>query len=120
MIKKTITYTDYDGNERTEDFWFHLSKAELLELNYSLEGGLEIFLEKIISSSNTREIVAMFKKIILMAYGEKSFDGRRFVKSEDATLQFTQTEAYSQLFVEILSDPDKATELIKGMIPSQE
>ncbi len=117
MLKKTITYTDYNDQKRTEDFWFHLTKTELIELDASNEGGLETTIRKIIKETDTKRIVELVKALILKSYGEKSADGKRFIKSEDATTAFTQTEAYSQLFVDLISDASQMTAFFKGIIP---
>ena len=118
MIKKTINYVDYDGNERTEDFYFNLSKAELVEMNLSTEGGLESMIKKIVAERNFPRIVELFKKIILKAYGEKSPDGKRFVKSEELSNAFSQTEAYSNLFMELAGDAELAANFINGVVPA--
>lgn len=117
MLKKTITYTDYNDQKRTEDFWFHLTKTELIELDASNEGGLETTIRKIIKETDTKRIVELVKTLVLKSYGEKSADGKRFIKSEEATTAFTQTEAYSQLFVDLISDASQMTAFFKGIIP---
>lgn len=117
MLKKRIKYTDYDGNEREEDFYFNLTKAEITEMELSTEGGLQNMIEKIIDAKDTPQIIQFFKKIILMAYGEKSPDGRRFIKSEDLSTAFTQTPAYSELFMELATDDVAASAFINGIIP---
>lgn len=117
MLKKTITYTDYDGEKRTEDFFFYLSKAELIEMQYSENGGLEKLLEKIMKEKDTKRMMELFKKIILKAYGEKSLDGRRFIKNPELTEAFTQTEAYSELFMELATDDKAASDFINGVLP---
>lgn len=117
MLKKTITYTDYDGNERTEDFYFNLSKAELLEMEMSTNGGLEKFCQKIISEKDTKRMMEMWKDLILKSYGEKSLDGKRFIKNQELVDSFTQTEAYSELFMELASNADTAAAFVKGIIP---
>ena len=117
MLKKTITYTDYDGNERTEDFYFNINKAEAAELELSTTGGLSGMIEKISQTQDIPEIIKIFKKLILMAYGEKSPDGKRFVKSEELSKAFSETEAYPELFMELASDPDKAAKFFEGIIP---
>lgn len=117
MLKKAITYTDYEGNDRTEEFYFNLSKAELLEMELSTTGGLEKQINKIISSQDAPQIITMFKDIILKAYGEKSADGKRFIKSKELSDAFAQTEAYSELFMELATDADKAAEFINGIVP---
>ena len=117
MLKKTITYTDYDGNERTEDYYFNLSKAELLEMEMSTNGGLEKFCQKIIAEKDTKRMMEMWKELILKSYGEKSLDGKRFIKSQELVNSFTQTEAYSELFMELASNADTAAAFVKGIIP---
>lgn len=119
MLKRTISYTDYDGNQRSEDFYFNLTKAELAEMELSTEGGLEVMLQNIISARDIPRITAMFKKLILMAYGQKSPDGRRFIKDKALTDEFTQTEAYSELFVDLITDEEHAIEFVKGILPAE-
>lgn len=119
MIKKTITYEDYNGTERVEDFYFNLSKAELTEMELSTEGGYASMLNKIINSKSLPDLMAEAKKLILKAYGEKSTDGRRFVKSEELSLAFSQTEAYSQLFTQFISDADMASKFVNGVMPAE-
>lgn len=119
MLKKTIKYTDYNGEERTEDFYFNLTKAELTELELRQSGGLKALLEKIIAERDQDKLVTLFKKIILMAYGEKSLDGRRFIKSEELTKAFTETEAYSELFMELVTDSKAAAAFVNGIIPEE-
>lgn len=117
MLKKTIKYTDYNGVERVEDFYFNLSKAEITEMELSVDGGMSNMLESIVNSNNNKEIVGMFKEIILKAYGEKSEDGKRFIKNKEITEGFAQTEAFSELFVELALNEDKAAEFVKGILP---
>ena len=117
MLKKTITYTDYNGNERTEDFYFNLTKAELSEMELSVNGGMTELIQQIINTHDNAEIVKIFKKIILASYGEKSTDGKRFIKSDELRTAFEQTEAYSELFMELISDEQKAAVFINGIIP---
>ena len=118
MFKKTITYTDYNGNERTEDFYFNLSKAELMEMEMSMPGGMKAMLERIISAQDTGKIIETFKKILLKAYGEKSEDGKRFIKSPELSKAFSETEAYSIMFTELAQDATKASEFVNGIVPS--
>lgn len=118
MIKKTMTYTDYEGVERTEEFNFNLSKAELLEMELGKTGGLTKMLKKIVEAQDNAAIVKIFKDLILMSYGEKSADGKRFVKSEELSVAFSQTEAYSQLFMELATDADAAAAFVNGIMPS--
>ena len=118
MIKKTITYVDYNGTERTEDFYFNLSKAELMEMEMGTKGGLTEELQRIINTQDTPEIIKVFKGLLLKSYGQKSPDGKRFIKSEELSEEFEQTEAYSQLFMELATDDKKASDFVNGIIPS--
>lgn len=118
MIKKTIAYEDYDGNKREESFYFNLTKTELTEMEMSASGGLAQMIQKIIEAQDGGRIIAVFKELILKAYGEKSPDGRRFIKSKELSEAFSQTPAYDQLFMELATDADKASEFVKGVIPA--
>jgi len=117
MLKRTMTYTDFDGNERTEDFYFNLSKAEVTEMQMGVDGGLSEMLKKIVDSPDNKEIIKIFKEFLLKAYGEKSPDGRRFVKSAELSKAFSETEAYSELFMELANDADAAAKFITAVIP---
>ena len=118
MLKKTITYTDYDGNERTEDFYFNLSKAEVTAMEWSTEGGIQKSLGKIISDQDGKGTVDVIRNLILTAYGEKSLDGKRFIKSNELSEAFSHTEAFSDLFMELLTDADLAAAFVNGILPS--
>ena len=118
MLKETIKYTDYNGVERTEDFWFHLSKAELMEWEMGTTGGLTEMIKRIVDAQDAPAIIKIFKELVLKAYGQKSPDGKRFIKSEELATEFSQTEAYSQLFVELATDADKAAAFVNGIMPS--
>jgi hypothetical protein len=117
MLKKTITYQDYNGVEQTEDFYFNLSKAELVELELSRQGGLMESLKKIIADKDGAVIISEFKKIVLMAYGEKSADGKRFIKNDEVREAFSQTEAYSNLFFELATNEGEAAQFINAIVP---
>ena len=117
MLKKTIAYKDYDNNERVEDFYFHLSKAEILEMEYGTTGGMTKIIEQMVATQDTARIMKMFKEIIMRSYGEKSLDGKRFIKSPELAEAFIQTEAYSNLFMELIQDPEKFAQFIKAVIP---
>lgn len=119
MLKKNIKYVDYDGNERAEDFYFNLNKAEVIELQLGTVGGLTKTLEKIVQEKDASRIIEYFKTLILKAYGEKSADGRRFIKSQELRDAFEQTEAYSELFMELASDAKMAAEFINGVLPKE-
>ena len=118
MLKKTINYTDYNGMERKEDFYFNLNKAEVAEMELSTEGGLAEMIQKIVSSKDTPSIVKIFKDLILKAYGEKTPDGKRFVKSKELSDTFAQTEAYSELFMELATDAETASAFVNGIMPT--
>ena len=118
MLKKTITYTDYNNNERTEDFYFNLTKAELMEMEMSTNGGLAEMINKIVASQDAPAIIKIFKELVLKAYGEKSLDGKRFIKNDDIREEFSQTEAYSQLFMELATDADAAAAFVNGLMPA--
>lgn len=118
MLKKSIKYTDYNDVERTEDFYFNLSKAELMEMEMSTAGGLAETITKIVAAQDQPAIIKLFKELILKAYGEKSADGKRFMKSDELSAAFSQTEAYSELFMELSTDSDKAAEFVNNIIPA--
>lgn len=117
MLKKTVTYVDYNGVERTEDFYFNLSKAEVAEMELSVEGGFSKMLEEIVKSNDNARILELFKEMVLKAYGEKSTDGRRFVKSKELAEAFSQTEAYSEIFMELAMDEKAAAAFVNGIMP---
>lgn len=117
MLKKTITYIDYNGVQRTEDHYFNLSKAEIMEMEMSTTGGLAEMIQKIVAAQDSPAIIKIFKELILKAYGEKSPDGKRFIKSEEISTAFSQTEAYSQLFMELATNSDAAAEFVNGIVP---
>ena len=119
MLKKTITYTDYNENERTEDFYFNLTEAEIEEMEMSINGGLTSMIQRIVASQDNATIIKIFKDIILKSYGVKSLDGRRFEKSEQISREFEQTPAYSELFVELTRDAKKAADFFNAIIPKQ-
>lgn len=117
MLKKTVKYVDYDGNERSEDIYFNLTKAEVMEMELGTTGGMQKMLEKIVAAQDSKQIISVFKDIILRSYGEKSADGRRFIKNQEITDAFAQTEAYSDLFMELATNADAASEFINGIVP---
>jgi hypothetical protein len=119
VLKKTITYKGVDGKtEFTEDFYFHLSKAELVELETSRPGGLSEWVKRIVATEDVTEIVPEFKKLLLLTYGKRSDDGRRFIKTQQLRDEFASTEAFSELFIELCSDADKAAQFVNGIMPS--
>lgn len=117
MLKKTIKFTDYNGLERSETYYFNLSKAEILEMEMSTTGGFADMVQKIVEIQDMPGLIKIFKELILKAYGEKSPDGKRFIKSKELSEAFSQTEAYSNLFMELATDSNAASDFIKGIIP---
>lgn len=117
MLKKKIKYTDYNGEIQEEVFYFNLTKAEVVELELSTTGGMKNLIEQITNTRDMPKLIALFKKLIKMSYGEKSLDGKRFIKSSELSDAFTQTEAYSELFMELATDDKAATEFVNGILP---
>jgi hypothetical protein len=118
VLKKTIRYEDFNGDEAVEDFYFHLSKAELVEMEMSHQGGMHQHLQNIVDSQDGKAIMAEFKELILSAYGKRSEDGKRFIKNQALRDEFVSTEAYSQLFFELCTQADKAAEFVNGVVPA--
>ena len=119
MLKKIITYTDYNGVERTEPSYFNLSKAELMEMELGVTGGMTEMLDKIIAAKDAPSLMKTFKEMIMKSYGIKSDDGKRLIKSEELSIAFTQTEAYSVLFMELITDDKAAADFVNGIIPNE-
>ena len=113
MLKKTISYEDYNGTKREEDFYFNLTETELAEMQLEVTGGLDTMLQAIIKAQDIPTIAKLFK------HGQKSPDGRRFIKSDELSTEFSQTEAYNVLYMELSQDAEKAAEFIKGIIPAK-
>lgn len=122
MIAENIKYVDYNGVERNEKFFFNLSKAELMEMELGTTGGLSETIQRIIQTQDSPQIIKIFKELLLKAYGEKSADGKRFIKVDEngrrLALDFSQTEAYSKLFMRLATDADYAAKFVKGIIPA--
>lgn len=118
MFKKTMTFTDYKGVERTETFLFNMSKADIARMELGTTGGLAEKLQVLIDKKDAPEIMKFFEEFIRMAYGEMSADGRRFIKSEELANEFAQTEAYSDLYMELVTDSEAAARFVNGVIPS--
>ena len=117
MLKETITYVDYNGTERTEDHYFNLTEAELMEMEMSTTGGLAEMIQRIVAAQDSPAIVKIFKDLVLKAYGQKSPDGRRFIKNDELKEEFSQTEAYSKLFMKLATDADAAARFVNGIMP---
>lgn len=118
MYKLPMTYVDFDGNTRNEDFYFHLSKTELVEMQASVMGGMEQHLRKIVNEQDKKRLIELFKDLIYRSYGEKSLDGKHFVKSKEISDAFTYTNAYSDLFIKLVSDTEFAIEFVNAVIPA--
>lgn len=117
MLKKTIEFEDFNGETKSESFYFHLSKAELVEMEMSMPGGMGEYLKAIVENGNGGEIIREFKKIVLGAYGQRSPDGSRFIKNQQIREDFESHPAYSVLFMEIMTDSEKAAEFVNGIVP---
>ena len=118
MLKKTITYTDYNGTERTEDFYFNLSKAEITEMELSMEGGMRAYIQKIIAAKSQLALVTLFKEIVMKAYGKKSADGRLFMKNDAIRAEFEAHPAYSMIYMDLVTDEAKASAFVNGIMPT--
>lgn len=118
MLKKTITFTDFNGVEKKKDYRFHLSKAELMEMEIGTTGGYAEMIQKIVDTQDGPQLIKIFKELVLKAYGELSPDGERFIKSEELSTAFSQTEAYSQIFMELATNDIAASEFISGIMPA--
>lgn len=117
MLKKTITYVDFNGVERTEDFYFNLTKAEIAEMELEVPGGMTTMIERITKTQDTPSLIKVFKDLILRSYGKKSDDGRRFIKNAELIDEFKDSEAYSELFMELATDADAAAAFVNGITP---
>ena len=120
MLKKTVTYVDYDGVERTESFYFNLSESEIVEMELGVDGGWRERMQRIIDSKDAPTLMREFKNLIMMSYGKKSDDGRRFIKSKEISDAFVQTEAYNKIFMELVTDDKAAANFANGIIQSAE
>ena len=120
MYAKTIKYTDFFGTEKSEEFLFNISKSEIFDLQFSTNGGIEAMIRSIISNRDTNEMGKIFKKIILMSYGEVSSDGKKFLKSEERSKEFEQSAAYDALYTELLTNAQAASDFVNNVIPVSE
>ena len=117
MIKKTVTYTDYNGVERTESFYFHFSEAEILDMEMSTEGGFAERVQRIVDAKQQTELLKVIKQFVYDAYGVKSEDGKRFMKNEEVKAAFIESPAYSEIFMEMLANDKIAAEFVNGVVP---
>ena len=118
MLKKTIKYIDYNDVERTEDFYFNLNETELYEMQLGTAGGYDEYIQRIIAAQDTPTLIAIFKDLVLKTYGQKSLDGKRFIKSDQLREEFSQTEAYNKLFMELATNTDAAIAFVNGVMPA--
>lgn len=118
MLKETRKYVDFDGVEREEDFYFNFTKAELMQMELSVKGGFHSYIEQIVKAKDETELIRLFKELLEKSYGVKSPDGRKFIKNAQVLDDFTQTEAYSDLFMELATDADKAAKFVNGIFPA--
>jgi len=118
MLKKTIKYKDYNDVDREETFYFNLSKVEVAEMEMSVAGGWVKWVESVVEAQSEPELIVIFKEIILKAYGEKSGDGRRFIKNDELSKAFSETEAFVELFIELATDADAAAAFFNGIVPT--
>lgn len=119
MIKETIEYTDYNGTDRKEDYYFNLTEAELMEMEMSTNGGMTGLINNIIAAQDAPAIIAIFKDLLLKSYGQKSLDGKRFIKNQALRDEFEQSPAYSQLFMKLATNSDDAAKFINGIMPAK-
>lgn len=122
MIAKTVKYKDYNGVEREETFLFNLTEAEVTEMQLSINGGLGEMIKELITAKDSAQVIKIFKELLLKSYGEKTLDGKRFRKVDDRniplSIAFSETEAYSKLFMELATDDAKAAEFVNGIMPA--
>lgn len=117
MIKKTISYEDFDGNTRTQDYWFHLSEREIAKLELETPGGFKKKVDDILNAKSQIELIRLFENLIKMSYGVKSADGVHFIKNDEVWEEFASTNAYNNLYMELVTNTDKAVEFFNGIIP---
>lgn len=117
MIKKTISYEDFDGNTRTQDYWFHLSEREIAKLELETPGGFKKKVDDILNAKSQIELIRLFEDLIKMSYGVKSADGIHFIKNDEVWEEFASTNAYNNLYMELVTNTDKAVEFFNGIIP---
>lgn len=117
MLKKTMTYTDYDGNSRTETFYFNLTRAEVARMELSTSGGMSEMIDRIIEAQDRPSLITVFEELIQKSYGVKTPDGRGFTKKKEDLDNFMSTEAYSDLYMELVTDAKKAAEFFNGIMP---
>ena len=122
MYKKTITYKDYDGKERTEEHYFNLDEGELMEMYMSVPGGYPAMLQRVVNEQSEPELFKIFKEIVVKSYGEKTGDGKYFLKEDDdgrpLVRKFLQSKAYSALMMEFMTKTQSFTDFANQIIPA--
>lgn len=119
MLKKTMTTVDFGGTERTEDYYFNLTKAEIMEMELNTEGGFSAMINRIVESKSQLELAQLFKQILCKSYGVLSPDGRKFIKNQAVLDDFMATQAFSDLYIELLEDGGKkAADFFEGVMPA--
>ena len=118
MLKKTVTYEDFNGVERTEDFYFNLTRSELLEMHFTTDGGMDKKIDNIVKAKSQAELEKLFKQILLMSYGQKSPDGRFFRKSDEIRADFEASPVYDKLYMELFADEKAAADFVNAVIPN--
>ena len=119
MLKRDITYEDFNGDMITEAFYFNLTRTEIIELEVGYDGGLEAALKRIVAAENKQQLVTEFKKLVLLSYGVKSEDGKRFIKNDRLREEFSQTPAFDILFMDLATNDDAAAVFVKGILPKE-
>lgn len=118
MLRKEVEYKDFDGNDRKDVLWFHLNEVEITEMDLETSGGLVKYMESIIDTNDVNQLIAIFKDLLIRSYGERSMDGKHFYKDDKIRNEFVSSAAYPVLYMEMVSDADKAVEFINGIVPS--
>lgn len=118
MLRKEVKYKDFDGNDRKDVLWFHLNEVEITEMDLETSGGLVKYMESIIDTNDVNQLITIFKDLLIRSYGERSMDGKHFYKDDKIRNEFVSSAAYPVLYMEMVSDADKAVEFINGIVPS--
>lgn len=118
MLRKEVEYKDFDGNDRKDVLWFHLNEVEITEMDLETSGGLVKYMESIIDKNDVNQLITIFKDLLIRSYGERSMDGKHFYKDDKIRNEFVSSAAYPVLYMEMVSDADKAVEFINGIVPS--
>lgn len=118
MLRKEVKYKDFDGNDRKDVLWFHLNEVEITEMDLETSGGLVKYMESIIDTNDVNQLIAIFKDLLIRSYGERSMDGKHFYKDDKIRNEFVSSAAYPVLYMEMVSDANKAVEFINGIVPS--